>query len=207
LRFGGLKDGLLDPDASDHAETADISTKWNKVAQFRVRRVEALYEELEEEWRFEDVFVIRCNDEGEALEWLRVEHLKSAAHKEDARSIAKPQELSEHQDWTRRAALRIAKSVSLSGAAAQALAVGCGLHDEGKKVQRWQRAFNAPRDAEAFGLSSPLAKTRGPIPFAPNQQRRKNRQPGRVGLPHRRSPSAVQAPVPRCPIARSDISD
>ena len=162
-RFGGLKDGLLDRDAADQVETADTSGEWNKMARFRVRRVDALDEQLEEEWRFQDAFVIRSNDEGEALEWLRVDHLKDAAHKEDARSIARPQELFEHQDWTRRAVLRIAKGVGLSGAAAHALAVAAGLHDEGKRAQRWQRAFNAPRDAKEFGLSSPLAKTRGPI--------------------------------------------
>jgi CRISPR-associated endonuclease/helicase Cas3 len=163
-RFGGLKQGLLEPSAEDKAETADTSTEWSKTAQFRVRRViDTLYGEPEEEWRFEDAFVIRCNDEGEALEWLRVDHLKDAAHKEDARSIARPQTLSEHQDWTRRAALRIAKEVGLSGATAHALAVAAGLHDEGKRAQRWQRAFNAPRDADELGLTGPLAKTRGPI--------------------------------------------
>jgi CRISPR-associated endonuclease/helicase Cas3 len=33
----------------------------------------------------------------------------------------------------------------------------------GKRAPRWQRAFRAPRDAKACGLSGPLAKTRGPI--------------------------------------------
>jgi CRISPR-associated endonuclease/helicase Cas3 len=43
------------------------------------------------------------------------------------------------------------------------LAVAAFLHDEGKKAPRWQRAFKAERDARKFGLSGPLAKTRGPI--------------------------------------------
>ena len=40
------------------------------------------------------------------------------------------------------------------------------LHDEGKRAQRWQRAFRAERDAKKLGITEPLAKTRGPI----NQQ-------------------------------------
>jgi CRISPR-associated endonuclease/helicase Cas3 len=162
-RLGGLKDGLLDSESKEQAETADTSTAWNETAQFRVRRVESLHEEPEVEWRFEHAFVCRRNADGEALEWLRVEHLKDAARKEDARSIAKPQELAEHQEWVRREMLRIARGVGLSGAAPTALAVAAALHDEGKKASRWQRAFKAPRDAQRFGLTEPLAKTRGPI--------------------------------------------
>jgi CRISPR-associated endonuclease/helicase Cas3 len=54
---------------------------------------------------------------------------------------------------------RIASDMGLSGVAMDALAVAAGLHDEGKKAPRWQRAFRAERS----GLEGPLAKTRGPI--------------------------------------------
>jgi CRISPR-associated endonuclease/helicase Cas3 len=162
-RFSGLNDGLLDKDSEGEVKAADTSIEWNRTAQFRVRRVEALHEDLEEEWRSEQAFVIQCNDEGEALEWLRVEHLKGAAHREDARSIAKPQELCEHQDWVRRAILRIVEKIGVSGVMANVLAVAAALHDEGKRSDRWQRAFKAPRDAKRCGLAGPLAKTRGPI--------------------------------------------
>jgi CRISPR-associated endonuclease/helicase Cas3 len=161
-RLGGLKEGLLDPNSNARPDTADTSTEWSELVGFRVRR-EAVQGEPENEWRFEDEFVLRRNDEGNAVEWLRVEHYREAAGKEDARSIAKPRELTEHQDWTRREMLRIAKGIGLSGAAAKALAIAAGLHDEGKKAQRWQRAFKAARDARRFGLFEPLAKTRGPI--------------------------------------------
>jgi CRISPR-associated endonuclease/helicase Cas3 len=53
--------------------------------------------------------------------------------------------------------------VGLSGIAAEALALAASLHDEGKKAERWQRAFRAWRDAKRYGLGGPLAKTRGPI--------------------------------------------
>jgi CRISPR-associated endonuclease/helicase Cas3 len=162
-RFGGLKDGMLDPSSGAAPETADTAPKWNEEAQFRVRPVEALDEGSEEEWRFEDAFLLQRDAEGTPRKWLRVEHLKDSARKEDARSVAKPQTLGEHQDWARREMLRIAKGVGVSGLPANALAVAAALHDEGKKADRWQRAFKASRDAQRFGLSRPLAKTRGPI--------------------------------------------
>jgi CRISPR-associated endonuclease/helicase Cas3 len=163
-RFGGLKDGLLDATSDDLIKTADGTEKWSKEAQFRVRRVgELLPEEQKDGWRFEGDFDLRRNDEGKPVERLVVEHFRDAAQKEDARSISKPQELTVHQDWARSEMLRIAEAVGLTSAAANALAVGAGLHDEGKKASNWQRAFKAPRDAKKFGLASPLAKTDGPI--------------------------------------------
>ena len=161
-RLGGLKEGLLDPAFQDFAETPDPSVKWSEQVGFRVRK-EAAHGEPQDEWRFEDEFVLRRDVEGNALEWLAVEHFKGAARKEDARSIAKPQELAAHQDWTRREMVRIAKGVGLQGPMADVLAIAAALHDEGKRAARWQRAFKAARDALRFGLSGPLAKTRGPI--------------------------------------------
>jgi CRISPR-associated endonuclease/helicase Cas3 len=163
-RLGGLKGGLLELDSAWHdlPETADTSNEWSEQVGFRVRK-EAAHGEPQDEWRFEDEFVRRRDDEGNAVEWLAVEHFKEGGRKEDARSIAKPQGLAAHQDWTRREMVRIATGVGLSGAMANALAVAAALHDEGKKAVRWQRAFKAPRDAQRFGLSGPLAKTRGPI--------------------------------------------
>jgi CRISPR-associated endonuclease/helicase Cas3 len=169
-RLAGLKEGLLDPDSNAHPETADSSVEWSEKAQFRVQRRavsdpdrEAPGGAPEAEWRLEDKFVLRRDDEGNALEWLAVEHYRGGARKEDARSIAKPQELAVHQDWTRREMLRIANKLGLSDPVANAVAVAAALHDEGKKADRWQRAFKAGRDAQRCGLSGPLAKTRGPI--------------------------------------------
>jgi CRISPR-associated endonuclease/helicase Cas3 len=162
-RFGGLKDGMLDAAGEGPPETADNTEDWNKKAQFRVRRVESLTAEQKDGWRFEDDFVLRRDGEGNPLERLVVEHFRDAAQKEDARSIANPQGLAAHQDRAGREMLRIADRVGVSSVVANALAIGAGLHDEGKKALRWQRAFKAPRDAERYGIAGPLAKTRGPI--------------------------------------------
>jgi CRISPR-associated endonuclease/helicase Cas3 len=53
-------------------------------------------------------------------------------------------------------ALEIADAVGLQGNHRKALAIAARLHDEGKKADRWQRAFTAPRD----GI---YAKTKGPL--------------------------------------------
>jgi CRISPR-associated endonuclease/helicase Cas3 len=161
-QLGGLKDGLLDVDSDALPDTADTSAEWSQQVGFRVRR-EAVHGELQDDWWFEDEVVLRRDTEGNAVEWLWIEHYREAALKEDARSIAKPQELAEHQDWTRREMSHIAAGVGLSGVAANALAIAAALHDEGKRAERWQRAFKAARDARRCGLSEPLAKTRGPI--------------------------------------------
>lgn len=169
-RFAGLKEGLLDPDSNAPPETADTSVEWSETAKFRAQRRpvsdpdrEAPGGAPEAEWRLEDKFVLRRDDEGNALEWLAVEHYRDDARKEDARSIAKPQELAVHQNWTRREILRIANELGLSDPVKNAVAVAAVLHDEGKKADRWQRAFKAGRNAQRLGLSGPLAKTRGPI--------------------------------------------
>src|SRR5262249_39396399 len=145
----GLNDGIL-AEHSAAPETADTCSEWSKEAGFRVRVTSSPDEEEGEEWHFEDDFVLRRDDEGDAREWLAVEHFKSAAQGEEARSISNPQELAAHQDWAVRLATRIAKGVHLPAAAVSAVAVGARLHDEGKKAPRWQRAFKAPRDAAKY---------------------------------------------------------
>lgn len=162
-RLGGLKDGLLSSN-DDVLETADAVDEWSRQAGFRVRRAARLDDEItEDEWRFEDDFVLRLDAEGTPLEWFVVEHFKNTAQGEESRSVSKPQELSKHQERARSEMIRIAKGVGLHDAAVNALAIGASLHDEGKKAPRWQRAFKAPRDAKRCGLAGPLAKTRGPI--------------------------------------------
>jgi CRISPR-associated endonuclease/helicase Cas3 len=163
-RFGGLLAGMLHPKADSGFATADTCNAWSKEAGFRVRRASReSYESKEDDWRFEDDFVLRSNGNGDPEEWLVVEHYKSAAQSEDARSVSRPQELAEHRSWAERKARDIARKVGLSGIAAEALALAAFLHDEGKRAMRWQRAFKASRDAKKYRLSSPLAKTRGPI--------------------------------------------
>lgn len=166
-RIGGLDEGLLDGKKGDGFPTADTDEDWSEDAGFRVRRVASEgYESNEGDWRFEDDFVLRANGDGDAQEWLVVEHFRSAAQSEDARSVSGPQELCQHQRWAEQKAGDIASKIGLSGPAAEALAVAAFLHDEGKRASRWQRAFRAPREKDGTGAYKVFAKTRGPI----NQQ-------------------------------------
>jgi CRISPR-associated endonuclease/helicase Cas3 len=164
-RFGGLKDGMLNAASEASVETADTSREWSAHAQFRVRKAKPTSDgEVQEDgWRFEDDFVLRRDDEGASLEWLIVEHFRDAAQKEDARSISKPEELATHQDRVRHEMSHIAEGTGLSSVAANALAVGASLHDEGKRAPRWQRAFRAPREKDEQGGNKIFAKTLGPI--------------------------------------------
>ncbi|MFN0024353.1 MAG: type I-U CRISPR-associated helicase/endonuclease Cas3 [Parvularculaceae bacterium] len=163
-RMGGLNAGLLDPDADGTAEAADTLDAWSIAAGFRVRIENAKAEDtahLENDWRYEDEFVLRQNEDGNTVEKLIVEHLKQAARNEDARSISRPQSLAEHQSWAEEKAKAIATGVGLEGEYALPLAIAARLHDEGKRAKRWQRAFNANKSDKA--LDRPLAKTKGPI--------------------------------------------
>jgi len=167
-RLGGLKDGLLRADEGDEGlETADATEDWSRKAGFRVRRsTPADREPVGKDWGVEDEFVLRTDDDGEPEELLVVEHLKGHAQSEEGRSISNPQTLSDHQEATEQRAREIAARVGLSDIAADALTLAARLHDEGKRADRWQRAFRADRDAKRLGLAGPLAKTRGPIDHA-----------------------------------------
>jgi CRISPR-associated endonuclease/helicase Cas3 len=164
-RFAGLNDGMLDSASGASVETADTSGEWSKQAQFRVRRVRPSSEGEAQQngWRFEDDFVLSRDEEGTPRELLIVEHFRDGAEKEDARSISRAQELAAHQDQARREISRFAERIGLSSTAANALAVGANLHDEGKKAACWQRAFKAPREKDEHGADKIFAKTPGPI--------------------------------------------
>lgn len=163
-RIGGLNDGVLDSKRGDGFPTADTDRGWSEDAGFRVRRAAPEeYESNESDWHFEDDFVLRANGAGDAEEWLVVEHFRSAAQSEDARSVSRPQELGQHQSWAEQKAGDIASKIGLSGPASEALAVAAFLHDEGKRASRWQRAFRAPHEKDETGAYKIFAKTRGPI--------------------------------------------
>jgi CRISPR-associated endonuclease/helicase Cas3 len=162
VRFGGLEVGLLSPTSNSLPDTADAGIKWSEESGFRIRLcIEEL--EPEQKWPFETKFVLRRNGEGAPQAWLAIEHFRTDAQKEDSRAVSNPQRLNAHQDCAREKMQYIARGVGLPDEATNALAIGAALHDEGKKAPRWQRAFNAPRDTKKFGLTGPLAKTRGPI--------------------------------------------
>ena len=161
-RIGGLNNGVLDSKKGDGFPVADTDKGWSEDAGFRVRRaVSEGYESKEDDWHFEDDFVLRANGDDDAEEWLVIEHYRSAAQSEDARSVSRPQELGQHQSWAEQKAGDIASKIGLSGAALNVLTLAARLHDEGKRAEKWQRAFGARRDAVKYGLNSPLAKTNG----------------------------------------------
>jgi CRISPR-associated endonuclease/helicase Cas3 len=50
--------------------------------------------------------------------------------------------------------MHIAERLQLAPAHAAMLRIAARLHDEGKKAERWQRAFGVPRGAEPFGKTT-----------------------------------------------------
>jgi len=97
-------------------------------------------------------------EEGETSRWLLVEKWRHDAATEEDRSAANPQLLDEHQSRTEKRARRLAKVLSLDQAYEDLLALAARLHDEGKRAERWQRAFNASTNG-IYG------KTEGPINY------------------------------------------
>lgn len=150
VRLGGLDDaGLLDAKA-DGAVDACEKTK----LPFRVRAIDDLDILEDDGWRIEDTFISKTNEDGEAVEWLVVEtDLAQQSTTEDGRSTGHEQELDEHQSFAQRHAKRIGERVGLRPDRVNLLMLAAVLHDEGKRAERWQRAFRAPREKR------PLAKT------------------------------------------------
>lgn len=166
-RFAGLsKDGLLDERFVESAETADADAEWSAVTKVRVRRL-AEKPDRDPDWRQELAFVTRFDPEGAPAEWLVVDHFRDAPRAEDARALArKAQTLEDHETSAEEQARAIAEALALPSEARDALTLAARLHDEGKRAERWQRAFKAARDAKRDHLNGPLAKTRGPIDHA-----------------------------------------
>jgi len=156
-RVGGLNSGLLDPDMGPplDANSALDLTKCNADVPFRVRRAESLDEGRSDGFRVETAFAIEHGAEGEILAWLVVERRQAGQPLTEAgRSIARrAQSLDEHQGWVEVEAAAIAEGVGLDARLARALCLAARLHDEGKRAERWQRAFHVPPNER------PLAKS------------------------------------------------
>jgi CRISPR-associated endonuclease/helicase Cas3 len=160
LRLGGLKDGLLDDEAtSQDMRCGDDGGVWPADIGFRIRSSDSSPEDDGKEWLESFRFDVERSDEGESLRRLIVEGLNEEKR---AQSLC-PQLLHEHHSWTAEKARALARAVGLEGDDAKALEIAARLHDEGKRADRWQRAFNAERDRKKLSLAGPLAKTRGPI--------------------------------------------
>lgn len=178
VRIGGLdENGLVDPKsdkATDVSETLKLP--------FRVREVDDLDVLADDkDWRVEDTFVSRTNDEGEAVSWLVVEtDLRQQSTTPDGRSTGREQPLNDHQTFAERHARRIGQGAGLQPGQVDLLALAAALHDEGKKAERWQRAFRAPKAKRPLGkttsrpIQSVLAGYRhelGSLPYAERDAR------------------------------------
>jgi CRISPR-associated endonuclease/helicase Cas3 len=165
--LGGLTKGMLSSD-TDVADLEDLDLtqhlpKRRDPLPFVVRRLNSLEEPplitTEFEYEEDKAFAIEHDDEGAPKSWLRVERRKGdAAVSETGRSVAaRPQTLVEHQAWVADEARAIAARLDLPADLARVLGIAARLHDEGKQVERWQRAFHVPKNQR------PLAKsTRAP---------------------------------------------
>jgi CRISPR-associated endonuclease/helicase Cas3 len=170
--LGGLNaDGMLDDGAKSSPHTIDDGLEWLPAdengappVRFRVRR---LREDENGEsrgtadggnWRRIHEFVRRISDDGNAGELLVVEQWRDDAEREDGRAIARrEQTLEDHCAQAEREMRRLGSGIGLPSTYIEMLAIAARLHDEGKRSERWQRAFNATRDGNVY------AKTNGPL--------------------------------------------
>ena len=157
VRLAGLKDGLLKAGEDTVPPTAD-SGEWIEVegcpaVRFRIRISRDATQSVGDGWRESFRFDIERSEDGLALRSLIVD----GTNEERRSESLNPQQLDEHQSCTEAKARIIARGVDLSGSQADMLAVAARLHDEGKRANRWQRAFNAPHDGQCY------AKTKGPV--------------------------------------------
>lgn len=163
-RIGGCKHGRLNGDEGTCGSTGDGPWPDDELATtvgFRVRRVRetSKFTSNSPGWQTRSRFATAVSDEGEESEWLLVEKWKEDATTEDDRSAGALQLLEDHQRLAEQQILRIAEDLELTEDVKRMLAAAARLHDEGKRSERWQRAFRAPRDGH-------YAKTPGPINVA-----------------------------------------
>ena len=112
-------------------------------------------------WQQRHQFVLRRDGDGDTCAGLAVYKWRSAANTEHDRSLStRPQPLAEHQAWAADKARAIAVALGLPDRYRKILTIAARLHDEGKQVERWQRAFNAEQ------AGRPYAKTSGPVNVA-----------------------------------------
>lgn len=159
-RIAGLSgDGLLDAGV-DVAPPCMDGEGWQLDAAFRVRITSSEEPTSEAGWRERERFPFEQTGDGEVVTWLVVDRPVGEYITEEDRSASGSQSLPEHAEWTAARMCEIARRLSLPPRVTQLLALAARLHDEGKRAERWQRAFNAPQNGEAY------AKTRGPVNVA-----------------------------------------
>lgn len=173
-RFGGLTDGLLGEKSAEIVQTADDGGDWLweeepsngkagvPLVKFRVDESGSDDEDASSpDWHKPFKFALSFDGNGAAVRSLIVKKWRDASTREDERSVSRPQALGEHQDWAKARAESVGDRLSLNDDLKTALMLAARLHDEGKRSNRWQRAFNAHKADET--IDRPLAKTKGPI--------------------------------------------
>ena len=170
-RIAGLTNGLLDDRGTAHPPTADDGQPWlpddsgglaeqPPVVKFRVRPVATRETSpADSQWRERVRFAVKLSDDGEPRLWLIVEKWRSDSANEEDRSTSVRQRLEDHRNWAEERARALARKFILPEQYEKMLCAAAFLHDEGKRSNRWQRAFNSPDSAIVW------AKTEWPINF------------------------------------------
>jgi CRISPR-associated endonuclease/helicase Cas3 len=163
-RFAGLsEDGLLDDTENSAPTTLDGSDEWllpiegKPAIRFRVRAADQLAPATENGWRHRLRVPIERTAEGEVVQWLVVEKWRNDSVTADDGASGELQTLAKHQVATVARARAIGQQLGLSQPYARMLEIAARLHDEGKRAENWQKAFNTP------ATGGPFAKTPGPI--------------------------------------------
>lgn len=165
-RFRGLsEDGMLDEKVARLPHVIDDGEEWlptqnetPPVVRFRVRSItEEQTHESDGNWRERHRFEAERTDEGDVTRWLLIEKWRSDSETEEDRSAGLLQKLEEHATCTEYKVRSLGSALGLPLPYVDMLAIAARLHDEGKRHELWQRAFNAPRDGNIY------AKTEGPI--------------------------------------------
>ncbi len=161
--FAGLNnDGLLDSTFANIPHTIDDGENWiepiegEPVVRFRVRDID---EPKKLGWYQRFSFATKQTEDGELESCLIIEKWRNDSATADDSSAGKYQLLEKHQNRVVVKIEEIAQKLKLPVAYAEMLSIAARLHDEGKRSELWQRAFNAPDDHI-------YAKTPGPINYA-----------------------------------------
>ena len=163
-RFAGLSDdGLLDESEETAPQTLDGSKDWlpaikdEPAIRFRVRAADQITPTTDRGWRHRLRVPVERSAEGEVLQWLVVEKWRNDSTTADDGASGALQTLADHQEAAVLRVQAICQRLHLPPPYTRMLEIAARLHDEGKRSEKWQKAFNAP------AVGGPFAKTPGPI--------------------------------------------
>ena len=155
--LGGLtSDGLLADSENGSPVTMDSDENWD-ARPFRVYATNDRKSATGLGWKRSHYFVSQIGVDEDPKRWLVVDERTAGAESEESRAVStRAQSLNDHRRAVKNISLGFAEALGLPAGYAEMLGLAGWLHDEGKDVWRWQRAFNAPRDVA-------YAKTKGPV--------------------------------------------